>query len=203
MVLDEDFTTKLPDSHDTMLKAEDTDKKKAVIANQCVMMVLSITLKWVENIAKMYKTMRPEWPAGLASKVIKLLRAKYQSNDRRACVDRLIELAKIKMRVGQDPDVLSEHITMINNKYVAWLGSLDEGDSVAVVVRKAPVEYQAELAAEQHLKGEAVMMDNFIAVMNLYYWGSWVANKDNIIVPDETVQDEVLLLTLEAMKCFH
>lgn len=107
------------------------------------------------------------------------------------------------MRAGQDPDMMSKKISWINNKCVAQLGSLDEAELVAVVLSKAPAEYQAVLAMEQWLKGETVTTDNLIAAMNLHYRGTKGASKNNMqLVPDETVTDKVLLLTLKAMKCF-
>lgn len=78
MALEENFPNKLPDVHDTTLKANETGKKETIIANQCAMAALSILLKRVEDIVKIYKTVSQKRPAGVSLDVIKLLKAKYQ-----------------------------------------------------------------------------------------------------------------------------
>ena len=157
-----------------MLKEDDEgDKKlqKAKDMNNLAMANLAMSLQSASNIALMYEANSKEWPDGIACKAIASLMADYQPDDYRAGADRQGELNKIKMRDDDHPKVLLEEISKICNKYVKRLPDLTESEKIALIIDKAPENYQPILASEQRsLKGKLTAKD-LIAAMKLQYRG--------------------------------
>lgn len=76
-------------------------------------------------------------------------------------------LSNVSMKKSDDPSILFEQISVIENKYSRPLVGttaakvIDQEDLITVVIQKAPFIYQAINANTQQNKGNAKTMHNF------------------------------------------
>ena len=90
-----------------------------------------------------------EWPNGLAYMVVKELLDKYKPSDNMSRVEAGLMLINVTMKKNDDPSVLFEKISEIQNRYNTVTRKLDEEDLIATVIAVAPAEYKSLLTAEQ------------------------------------------------------
>lgn len=142
---------------------------RARARNQLAVASLSMALKKQSDIARIYKAINKDWPSGLAYKTVELLRKHYQPDKQRARADKTQEFHEIKMSDEEDPEVLSERICTVNNKYVQSLGVLPDEEQIVIILARSPEKYSSILATEQRAKTTTLTPDDLIDAMTLVY----------------------------------
>ena len=115
------------------------------------------------------KSQTAECPGGKARLVVKVLKDQYEKKDTAALVQCKKALSKIQMKKDEDPCMLFQQIAQVENQFWHMATPLDCLDKIAVVINKAPKEYQLTITAEQHLHGASVIIDNFEEAMDALY----------------------------------
>jgi hypothetical protein len=98
--------------------------------------------------------------------VIKALFKKYQPDYTISKVELRQRLNRITMKSHTDPATLFEQLASIENRYNTMVDQVKEEDLFAVVLEKAPMEYQAVLTTEQRAWGSNLTLDDLETMMN-------------------------------------
>jgi hypothetical protein len=94
-------------THPAMVKAK---KRNAIaMANLTMAFTSEITMGLV------YKAQTEEWPGGLAHLVVAALKAKYMPDDVITKVELRQMLSKVKMKKDEEPSILFEQLSAIEN----------------------------------------------------------------------------------------
>jgi hypothetical protein len=162
----------LPAREDTALDEAVPAEKLSIPArkrNAVAMANYSMAMTAESNLGMIFKAITAEWPAGKASIVTRLLKAKYMPQDTMTPVELRQELNKIKMKKNEDPAALFEHISSVTNRYNTSTSTIQEEDMIAVILDAAPAEYQTVLTSEQRVKGTALKQADLEEAMNQHW----------------------------------
>ena len=72
------------------------------------------------------------------------------------------------MQKGQEPAVLFEQISAVENRYNS-VGQVSEEDLITVILDAALAEYQAVLISEQRFKGDQLRKEDLEDAMTQYW----------------------------------
>jgi hypothetical protein len=156
---DSDPVDETTDAGKLIMKAKDRNAR--AMAN----LTLSFT---IVSMGFVYEAMTDAYTGGLAHLVIKALFKKFRPQDTISRVELRVMLNGIKMKKNDDPAVLFNQITSIKQMYNSSTKKIDEEDLIAVVLTKAPIEYQSLLTAEQRFKGNDLKLDDLEETMYQY-----------------------------------
>ncbi len=73
------------------------------------------------------------------------------------------------MKPNNDPRVIFEQISTIENRYTTATQRIDKEDLIAVVLDAASKDYKAILTCEQRMMGTAVTLQDLETAMNQHY----------------------------------
>jgi hypothetical protein len=90
---------------------------------------LAVAFTTPKAMVHFHKAASTEWPDGLACNVVKSLLRKYRPQD----------VISFKLKKGQDPTKLFDHITKVNTQY--GIDSPDEKKLIALALEKLPEKY--------------------------------------------------------------
>jgi hypothetical protein len=102
------------------LDPSDVDNKKAIEAmarNEKALSILVVVFTTSKAMVHYHKAASTEWPDGLACNVVKSLLKKYQPQDIISGIEYENALRLFKLKKGQDPTELFDHITEVNTQY--------------------------------------------------------------------------------------
>ena len=147
-VLNPEREEDLPAMEETVAD-ENSAAHKARDWNLAAMMYLTLAFSMETNINMIARAQTDEWPNGLAYMVVKELLDKYKPSDNMSRVEAGLMLINVTMKKNDDPSVLFEKISEIQNRYNTVTRKLHEEDLIATVIAVAPAEYKSLLTAEQ------------------------------------------------------
>jgi hypothetical protein len=189
----------LPSSEDDVLDEDDKKKIAAKRRNSVAMANLSMAFTSEASMGLIYKSMSKEWPNGLTHLVIKALFKKYHPDDTISKVELRQRLNGVTMKSNADPATLFEQLASIKNRYNTLVDQLKEEDLIAVVLEKAPMEYQAVLTTEQRARGSNLTLDDLEMTMNQH----WRQIGDKSKSAGETGGKEIALSAVNKIVCFN
>jgi hypothetical protein len=121
----------------------------------------------------LFKAQTEKWPNGLAHLVVKELFKKYRLCDMISHVKLRSQLNKVSMKAQDDPSMLFEQISKIQNRFKEDAAGnpikLEKEDLISIVLAVAPKEYQSVLMIEQRVKGMAIELDDLESAMVQHY----------------------------------
>ena len=159
----------LPTSADEVIDDTTTAGKKQAAArkaNDIALANLTMAFTTEGLMGLVYSSMTAEYPDGLAWKVVDGLFQKYYPQDILSKVELRQELNGIKMKKEDNPAVLFEALSGIENKYNTAMYKVPSEDLIAAVLEKAPKEYSSLLTAEMRSKGVALTREHLKEAMN-------------------------------------
>jgi hypothetical protein len=107
------------------------------------------------------------------------------------------ELNKISMKKKQEPAVMFEMISAVENRYNAASIQVSEEDFIAVILDAAPAEYQAVLTSEQRHRGDQLRKEDLEDAMTQHWRQLNKGNKRS--ASDEA--DNKMSLAVMCYKC--
>jgi len=154
-------------------------------ANDIALANLTMSFTTEGLMGLVYSSMTTKYPDGLAWKVVNGLFEKYYPQDLLSKVELRQELNSIKMKKEDNPSVLFEALSGIENKYNTAAYKVPSEDLIAAVLEKAPKEYSSLLTAEMRSKGPALTREHLKEAMNQLwrnmYGAGVVASEENEI----------------------
>ena len=87
------------------------DKNTLAIAS------LTIALTRAQDENMILRAVSEAWPEGIAWMIMEKLKQKYHPDDNTAGLERTRDIRDIKMSDDDDPDMLVNQVTTINNRY--------------------------------------------------------------------------------------
>ena len=162
--------TDMPATDATVLDSQlDVLSIAAKKRNAIAMANLTMAFSSEATMGLAYKAITTDWPGGLAHLVVKSLMDKYQPKDLISRVELRQMLNGIKMKKSDDPAIIFEQISAIENQYNTDTKKIDEEELIAIVLDVAPFEYQAVLTTEHRMKGTAIKLSDLEAAMTQMY----------------------------------
>eukprot|EP00957_Ditylum_brightwellii_P001433 112010-Ditylum_brightwellii.AAC.1 len=143
--------------------------KKAKRSNTIVMASFTMAFTGESLIGMVYATMMTDWPSGLAYKIVVALPEKYASQDMVTKIELRCALNSILMKRKDDPVVLFEQISGLQNRYNTTTFQISSEEQIATVLDKAPTEYSTVLTCKQRQKGSALSMTDLQLAMTQLY----------------------------------
>ena len=101
-----------------------------------------------------------EWPSGLAWKVVKELMIKYKPNDNMGRVEARMMLNKVRMKDDDDPSILFEQISQIQNQFGMVVRTIEDGNLIAAAIAAVLNEYRSIVAAQQQIHGGELTLNH-------------------------------------------
>ena len=156
---------------DAIDESTDDGKKKAAALKRNAVAMANLTMAFTTEqlIGMIYKAANDDWPSGLAYKVIESLFKKYVPQDLVSKIELRRALSAISMKKDEDPEVLFEAISALENKYNTAVYRIPDEEKIATILEKAPAEYTSLLTSEQRAKGNALTMEDLLSAMNQLY----------------------------------
>lgn len=94
---------------------------------------------------------------------------KYAPVDRIAQIEMKREMNALSMGKEENPDKLIESLSAIENKYNTQTVQINEDDKIAIILEKAPAQYQSILTAELRAKADKVKVKDLHEAMKLLF----------------------------------
>ena len=114
--LEESAEVDLPTSEESEVE-EGSNADKARNHNLDAMTYLTMAFTTESNMTMSMRAQTDDWPSGLAWKVVKEVLEKYKPNDNMARVEARMMLNNVSMKNDDDPSVLFEQISQIQNRF--------------------------------------------------------------------------------------
>ena len=146
--LKESAEVNLPTSKESEVE-EGSNADKACNRNLDAMTYLMMAFTTESNMTMIMRAQTDDWPSGLAWKVVKELLEKYKPNDNMARVEARMMLNNVSMKSDDDPSVLFEQISQIQNCFGLAARTIEDGDLIATALAAAPSDYHSVLTTEQ------------------------------------------------------
>ncbi len=121
------------------------------------------------TISLVYKAATADWPDGLAHLIVVAMLQRYMPQDTVTRVELRQMLNKVSMKPNDDPRVIFEQISTIENRYTTATQTIEKEDLIAVVLDAAAKDYQAVLTCEQRVRGQSVTLLDLETAMNQHY----------------------------------
>jgi hypothetical protein len=134
--------------------------------NAVAMANLTIAFEMQGSLGMIYAAMSSAWPAGsLAHEVVAQLFKKFCPDDQKSRVELRSMLNKVAIKAHQDPSSFFERVSSITNRYYTVIHTIDEEESIAVIMGAAPKEYISVITMEERIKGDQMTLKDREAVM--------------------------------------
>jgi hypothetical protein len=111
---------------------------KAKKRNAIAMANLTMVFTSETTMGLVYKAQTEEWPGGLAYLVMAALKAKYMPDDVITKVELRQMLGKVKMKKDDEPSVLFEQLSAIENRFNKPGQQIPDDDLIAAVLTATP-----------------------------------------------------------------
>lgn len=121
------------------------------------------------TISLVYKAATADWPDGLAHLIVVAMLQRYMPQDTVTRVELRQMLNKVSMKPNDDPRVIFEQISTIENRYTTATQTIETEDLIAVILDAAAKDYQAVLTCEQRVRGQSVTLLDLETAMNQHY----------------------------------
>jgi hypothetical protein len=164
--------TDLPASDGTTIdQTTEPGKKQAAAKKRNEIALANFTMAFTSEgtISLVYKASTADWPDGLAHLVVVAMLNRYMPQDTVTRVELRQMLNKVSMKQNDDPRVIFEQISTIENRYTTGTQRIEKEDLIAVVLDAANKDYQAVLTCEQRVKGVSVTLLDLETAMNQHY----------------------------------
>ena len=147
-VIREEFEAQLPTDENTTLDESDPDDAKKILAlkqNEQVMAMLMIAMHTKEGMSKVMREMNrnPIFQTGQAWRIIKSIRDECRPDDHISEMELETEVNKIKLKKGEDPNVLLERLADIEVRFGM---NIPDKKKSGVVLRCGKGTYNAVMA---------------------------------------------------------
>ena len=149
----------LPTSEEVEVE-EGSNADKAHNRNLNAMMYLMMAFTTESNMTMIMRAQTDDWPSGLAWKVVKELLEKYKPNDNMARVEARMMLNNVSMKNDDDPSVLFEQISQIQNHFGSAAHTIKDGDLIATALAGAPSKYRSVLTTQQQILGADLTLNH-------------------------------------------
>jgi hypothetical protein len=171
------FTESIEETSDVhLLKSEnavidettDAGKKqlKAKRTNRTALANLTMAFTTEALMGMIYKARTTDWPNGLAWMVMKQIHTKYFPKDLVPKIEIRRALNCVSMKKEDDPALLFEQISAIENKFNTVNYQIPKEDRIATVLEKDPREYGTVLTVEQRSKGNNLTLEDLCDAMS-------------------------------------
>jgi hypothetical protein len=163
----------LPEREDNELDESGREGKMGIMAkrrNAIAMVCFTMAFLREGMLMILYQAVTPEWPSGLAYRVIEILIRKFGPVDMISKIELRTELNNISMKKKDKLSDLFEKIASVKNRFNCGNSMISDDELMAVVIGAAPVEYQGSLLNEQLNKGNRVKLDDLREVMECLHW---------------------------------
>jgi hypothetical protein len=146
------------------LRQEGAKKRNEVaIAN------FTMTFTSEGTISLVYKAATADWPDRLAHLIVVTMLQRYIPQDTVTRVELRQMLNKVSMKPNDDPRVIFEQISTIEDRYTTATQTIEREDLIAVVLDAAAKDYQAVLTCEQRVRGQSATLLDLETAMNQHY----------------------------------
>jgi hypothetical protein len=128
--LKKDGEASMPSSDSVVIDiTTDAGKMVAAAKKRNALAMANLTMAFpTENLfGIIYKTMSTDWPAGLAHEVVVQLFNKYSPDDRISRVELRTMLNGVSMKDAEDPSILFEQVSAIQNRYGTDTHHIEKG----------------------------------------------------------------------------
>jgi hypothetical protein len=162
----------LPASDATVIdETTDIGKRQAAAKQRNSIAMACLTMAFTTDAAMsvVFKAKTTEWPGGLAWMVMDMMRKKYSPQDLVTRAELRNKLNNLSMADGDDPKVLFEEISTIENRYNIGTNRVDEADLIALVMQKAPKMYKSVIAAQELRLGNRLTLTDLESAMDKLY----------------------------------
>ena len=149
----------------------DPGKKQAAAKKRNEIAMANFTMAFTTEgtISLVYKAETADWPDGLAHLIVSAMLQRYMPQDTVTRVELRQMLNKVTMKPNDDPRVIFEQLSTIENRYTTATQRIEKEDLIAVVLDAAAKEYQAVLTCEQRVKGTSIELIDLETAMNQHY----------------------------------
>ena len=155
----------LPTTEATVIPAG-TDRAHARVAvrrNSVAYANLSLALNTEQLVRILVAGQTTAWPSGLAWRVVQALHRRFKPADIISKIELRCMLNQISMSHKEDPVMLFEQLSKIENQFST---TINKADAIAIVMDAAPDEYQAILNTEQQAKGDKITLQDLVETMD-------------------------------------
>ena len=161
----------MPASQTTVLTTDAAGKASAAALNRNSVAMATLTMAFTNetNMGLVFKSCSTDWPGGLAHIVVQSLFKKYKPQDTITRVELRQQLNKVSMKRSDDPAILFNQISTIQNQFNTMTQQIQEDELIAIVLATAPKDYQAVLTSEQCIQKTNLTMDDLETVMNQHW----------------------------------
>jgi hypothetical protein len=149
----------------TELGKKQTAAKKR---NEIVIANFTMAFSSEGTISLVYKASTVDWPNGLAHLFVIAMLQQYMPQNTVTTVKLRQMLNKVSMKANDDPRVIVEQISTIENRYTTAT-QIEKEDLSVVVLDAAVKDYQAVLTCKQRVKGPSVTLLDLETAMNQHY----------------------------------
>jgi hypothetical protein len=143
---------------------------KAKTRNDIAMANLTMAFTRERTTGLVYKAQTEEWRGGLAHLVVVALQANYMPNDMITKVELRQMLSKVKMKKDEEPSILFEQLSAIENRFNKPGQQIPDDDLIMAVLTAASKEYVSILTAEQQSKGTALLLTDLESTLAINHW---------------------------------
>jgi hypothetical protein len=175
------------------LDSSDSANKAAIEAiapNEKALSNLAVAFTTSKAMVHYHKATTEDWPDGLACNVVKSLLKKYRPQDIISGIKYENALRSFKLKKGQDPTELFDHITEVNTQY--GIEAPDEKKLIALALEKLPEHYVNTFTTLS--MGGNINLDMFGEMVKAIYQANRSKAKSN---DDEEDEEEVNLATFD------
>lgn len=160
--LEKNHDGKMPDKSTTAVGDDDAGnaQKLAIKQNKTAMAMLSCALQGDAMTNVLSKCETPNWPHGLACKVMETLEKRFNPDGIDKSVNLMNDLAAVRMAKKQDPNELIDELEGIQARYRMLGEDVPDKVLVARALVVAPELYNAALIGEKRSKGTNLDLDS-------------------------------------------
>ena len=108
---------------------------------------MAFTVK--SNMTMFMQAQNDEWLSELAWKVVKELPENYKPNNNMARVEAQMMLNNVSMKNDDDPSLLFEQMSQIQNQVGLVAHTIEDGDLIASALAVELIEYRSALMTKQ------------------------------------------------------
>jgi hypothetical protein len=107
-----------------------------------------------------HKSKSQDWPNGLAWKITEQLEEQFAPKDLASKTELRVALNQVKMGKKEDPRELFENLAGIEMRFNTATYPIPQDEVMAVVIQKAPEEYNGAINMEMRSKGDKLTMED-------------------------------------------
>ena len=173
--------------------------RAAVRRNSVAYANLSLALNSKQLVRILVAGQTTAWPSGLAWQVVQALHRRFKPADIISKIKLWRMLNQISMSRKEDPVMLFEQLSKIENQFSM---TVNKADAIAIVMDAAPDEYKAILNTEQQAKGDKITLQDLAESIDQQSRSLYGQRKTKLITGDDGNDTEVALAAF-AGKCHN